>query len=480
MRVVRLASVYDQLPFTPLVSGLLICSSLHQVIMSLQHPLTIITPVEPSKKDQLTALLNNIQNPDVENNPLVPFTKIESVHFVRFVLMEAVTKEGQSQLVFSSDFDGEEGQYISELIRVAEPGLRQLYSCCTGFADNLELYWQQHKVPTITFYNGHPGIPAKQVRYEEDLRTAITGYLTQENKNGDLKTLSAVQIKEKVFHFLKAKGILNTSGTYLVRTPFARFVFQRKKLIITTAGVAAGLFTIGYLFVRLWQALKIPVGFAALGLAALVGGGVYTLKKKLNKLEASDPAEFTQPPSGDVIKLMQAENHLVQNQLTHLVEVKDGTFRLRLLQAVLRAINFLARTVHNKGSLGSIPSIHFARWVIIDENKRLLFFSNYDGSWESYLGDFVDKAASGLTAIWSNTKNFPRSHNLVKQGARDEQRFKEWARGLQIPTQVWYSAYKTLSVQNINNNSFIHAGLYQHMNEAEAQVWLDRLFVSLK
>lgn len=108
------------------------------------------------------------------------------------------------------------------------------------------------------------------------------------------------------------------------------------------------------------------------------------------------------------------------------------------------------------------------------------FFSNFDGSWESYLGDFVDKAATGLTAVWSNTKDFPRSRNLVQKGARDEQRFKEWARELQIPTQVWYSAYKSLSVQNINNNALIYAGLHKKMTEEEAQIWLDRIYCFIK
>lgn len=166
----------------------------------------------------------------------------------------------------------------------------------------------------------------------------------------------------------------------------------------------------------------------------------------------------------------------MQNQLTHLVEIKPGRFRLRLLKFVLGSINYLARTYFNKGELGGIPSIHFARWVITDHDKRLLFFSNFDGSWENYLGDFVDKAAVGLTAVWSNTKNFPRAKNLVQEGAQDEQQFKEWARHLQISTQVWYSAYKKLSVQNINNNALIRSGLFREMDEVKSQAWLDRIF----
>jgi len=128
-----------------------------------------------------------------------------------------------------------------------------------------------------------------------------------------------------------------------------------------------------------------------------------------------------------------------------------------------------------RGTLGGIPTIHFARWVVLDGGRRLLFFSNFDGSWENYLGDFIDKAAPGLTAVWSNTVGCPRSEKLVGGGARDEQRFKSWTRDHQIFTQVWYSAYKELTVDNINNNSKVREGLYGRLGPEATKEWLARL-----
>ena len=101
-------------------------------------------------------------------------------------------------------------------------------------------------------------------------------------------------------------------------------------------------------------------------------------------------------------------------------------------------------------------------------------FSNFDGSWENYLGDFIDKAAKGLTAVWSNTAGFPRSRWLLLGGATDEHRFKAFARNSQIVTEVWYSAYKHLSVQNIINNSQIRKGLIGRQKPAETTEWLRR------
>jgi hypothetical protein len=104
------------------------------------------------------------------------------------------------------------------------------------------------------------------------------------------------------------------------------------------------------------------------------------------------------------------------------------------------------------GRLGGIQTIHFARWVALPD-RRLLFFSNYDGSWEAYLGDFIDKASMGLTMIWSNTLWYPKTRLLMFKGATNEGAFKAWTRAYQVPTQVWYSAYPTLSVGDVLRNA---------------------------
>lgn len=105
-----------------------------------------------------------------------------------------------------------------------------------------------------------------------------------------------------------------------------------------------------------------------------------------------------------------------------------------------------------------------------------MFFSNYDGSWESYLGDFIDKAAAGLTAVWSNTLGFPRASYLVGQGATDEERFKSWTRAHQVPTQLWYSAYPELTMFNIQHNARLCAGLATRPATPDAmRAWLSSL-----
>ena len=176
------------------------------------------------------------------------------------------------------------------------------------------------------------------------------------------------------------------------------------------------------------------------------------------------------------MQLEMEEDRIVQNALTTLNVMKPGKLRMLLIKTVFSAVTLLARWKFNKGYLGSIPSIHFAKWFLIDNGRRLIFFSNYDGSWENYLSDFVDKAAVGLTAVWSNTINFPKTKFLVCKGARYETAFKIFARTSNLSTHVWYSAYADLSSMEINNNYDVHHGLAQKkLEEEELKKWLSKL-----
>jgi hypothetical protein len=135
------------------------------------------------------------------------------------------------------------------------------------------------------------------------------------------------------------------------------------------------------------------------------------------------------------------------------------------LRATLFAINLLSRFWFNVGTLGDIPTVLSARWVLIDRGRRLLFLDNYGGAWDSYLNEFIDMTAvKGLNAIWTNTfvevegkerrcYGFPKTRFYFWKGAQAEQPFKAYVRESQIETIAWYSAYPALSVVNINTST---------------------------
>jgi hypothetical protein len=148
----------------------------------------------------------------------------------------------------------------------------------------------------------------------------------------------------------------------------------------------------------------------------------------------------------------------------------SATWVNRLLFMAARAI---PSTLH--GLLG-LSLIHFARWVLLDDNQRLFFASNYDGSLESYRDDFINKVAWGLNVVFSNGIGWPRTDWLITRGARREMPFKYYQRRHQLPTQVWYKAYPGLTLINMTRNARIRQGLERaRMSDGEAAAWLGLL-----
>jgi hypothetical protein len=177
------------------------------------------------------------------------------------------------------------------------------------------------------------------------------------------------------------------------------------------------------------------------------------------------------PEAGAVAAIMRRENYTAQNHLAALSVMKPGWLRRFTLRLSLWSSRELVTRYFRPGYLGDLGTINFARWVVVPNTADLLFLSNYGGSWESYLEDFITKAHSGLTGIWSNTVGFPKTSNLFANGATDGDRFKRWGRRQQIPTAFWYTAYPQLTTANIRTNAAIRQGLGAVMTEDEAQSW---------
>ena len=59
------------------------------------------------------------------------------------------------------------------------------------------------------------------------------------------------------------------------------------------------------------------------------------------------------------------------------------------------------------------------------------------------------------------------------RGARREQCFKYYQRRHQLPTQVWYKAYRGLTLTDLARNQRIRQGLERaQMTDAEALAWV--------
>ncbi|HEU0016282.1 MAG TPA: hypothetical protein VFQ45_21565 [Longimicrobium sp.] len=465
-----------------------------------QSSLLVMVPVRPGHYQELEALLEKVANPDdgydFEVNCIIPFAKVRTLHFARILLHQASPgpdnpvptyppppAEGQPQakgppipqkMLFSTDFDGTLEAHVDELLAVAGPGIDRVFSHCEGWPGiddpaAVHGYFLRHRIASNTFYTGTMNRSVDQIHREEELHQFIERYLDRHAGDPDFPT-EPLAIRERI-----QRVVLSEPELKWAQQPpdgFPKLLFNPDYLLYVMGGVALALVAALAVVLRLvtgsWsQALTVTGAVVAVALVLLGAAWAY-----LRRLERTDPVIILNKDVGDLVSV---EDRIVQNQMSSVIYIKEPLwFRGLVLRAVLAFINFSAKYLSNQGTLAGIPSIHFARWVIVDDGRRLVFFSNFDGSWENYLGDFIDKSASGLTGVWSNCVGFPRTKNLIQEGARDEQKFKAYSRDSQIPTQVWYSAYRWLSVDNINNNTKVRLGLYGDMSADEAAVWVRR------
>ena len=168
---------------------------------------------------------------------------------------------------------------------------------------------------------------------------------------------------------------------------------------------------------------------------------------------------------------MKRENYCAQNHLASVSRLKAGVLRRLTLRLAFFIVG-LGRDFCAPGFLGRNGVIHFARWMRLPGTDQLLFWSNYDDTWESYVADFIAEAPTGVTAIWSNCVGFPRSRQLFGGGAADRDKLVRWARRQQHPTLFWYTAYPGLTTARIRLNAAIRQGIASALSNAVASVWL--------
>ena len=423
--------------------------------MPATQALTVIAEIDPAQRarldDRLTAIRASLAGNDVFRPGDLPDT-----HFTRFVIVDDREDELPALLAWEVNHDGTAAEYLAEVARTV-PAIDRLLECCRdypagGCADTAA--WQRWVLArshrAAAFYAAYRGIPRRRVVNDRGVHDALRAIADRDRVA--LSGLTPPEVRGRLAESVRAEAPaldLAPRDDGGARWLLARIAAAAGALVVLPFAVVAFL---------PWYAM-------------------------LRARERTDPAGGTDRPVHDDHHFQADEDKVAQNQLTHVVDLKPGAFRLFTAWAVLTAIDVLARVVFVEGSLGGITSIHFARWVILRDRRpdvvrrrhRLLFFSNYDGSWESYLGEFIDRAAGGLTAVWSNTKGFPRTQNLLGAGARDEEAFKQWTRDHQIATQVWWSGVPDSTVQNVLDDLALRAQLDGALPDDEVQGWLDRL-----
>lgn len=433
--------------------------------MTPQSTFMVLAQVAPGQEAALRELLASMAGPAPiasPDNPLVPFGRFDRLHFARFVILKAHTAEDLSvygrpprpwtpSLVFLGDCDGPADTFLRELVDVAGLGLRQIFGHCRDFSPHQDLlaWMQRHATPPSANYVNWIGRTVTQIREEAALHAALAAHV--QAMGPEAQTTEPALLREHLLDFVAAE---RRAGRLKLTPPAP-----------TPFGWSVG---------NLAHLIGVPLALLILAPFLLVLSPL--LLARLRWLERTDPEIVPRPDRGRVEALAALEDHDVTNQFSAFGDAKPGRFRRWLVLVLLALLDYAARHIYNRGYLTRVQTIHFARWVLLDDKHRMFFASNYDGSLESYMDDFINKVAWGINAVFGNGLGFPRTSWLLKGGAEFEQKYKAFLHRHQVPTAVWYKAYPGLTAFDLNRNTCIRQGLGQRRpSDGEIRAWLGLL-----
>jgi hypothetical protein len=419
-----------------------------------QEALTVIARIRDGQVAPLKRMLGSIHEHEGSWD-VVPFAKLARVHFARFIMFDATRDLAGDplppQLALLTNVDAPLPDHLQELATVCADGIDAVFAHCEDYPapgsrspEARVQFLRRCSVKSDAVHVNRRGRSVEQIRQEESLRREIDKFLDANNFDG----LAPAALKERITAFVRGRANL----AWALQLPAPPSLAWRIKE----------------------QAHKFFSILLAVLLSPLIVLGLPLFLYLLRRHEKRDVPDTSAASAASARALRDDEDFWAHNQVVAAGLFKPGLFRKFVARAILAMTDFATRHIYNRGILSGLNTIHFARWVTFDDGRRLFFSSNYDGSLESYMNDFIDKAAWGLNAIFSNGDGFPRTAFLFCGGITDEKAYKRFLPTRQVQTNVWYSAYPHLTTKNIANNEAIRRGLSERMDDRETRQWLRR------
>jgi hypothetical protein len=417
--------------------------------------LTVLAAIRPGEEARLREILRPIGD-DIEGSRStresgrvrIEFTRSRRIHFARFgILTDPDRGPGRARLLYSATYDGNLDSHLAELISITSD-LDAIWGRCQAYsgAASFGTFITAHALEPAAFYIAFRDESVSDIQDAIALRrqaeavsdsttagplTSIVSRLQSRSGGGDevrrALERGARDIDGGVRRLVRALPLVTDVVDVVVRYGFAKAVYAARK---TTASLNR------YPLVRSVNQLtgnRMPTRRSAYSSAPLDN--------------CAAPAPLVpgdEIPSGSQLPSTYREDAVTQNQLTLVTVVTPG--QADRVRAVMAAIDALAKRLTPPGSLIGVATIHFVKWLVIDDGRRLMMVSDYDGSWESYIDEFAEMILSGLDAIWETAYGYP------PDGARDVPAFKRFLRSHQVPSEVFFSAYPEETVLNMTND----------------------------
>ncbi|MCA1584824.1 MAG: hypothetical protein LC791_08650 [Acidobacteria bacterium] len=138
------------------------------------------------------------------------------------------------------------------------------------------------------------------------------------------------------------------------------------------------------------------------------------------------PSPQSATPNGGGLRFGQI------SELTVIVPLKTGKDGAERLREILAGGTF--------SGADAVGTVHDMRFVILDNDTKLLFATAYDGDWDSYITDFATKIPDAMDHFFSVVEGWPGIHSST---------VKDFIARYQVRATGWYVAYPNETVASI-------------------------------
>ncbi len=443
--------------------------------------LTVVIPFDNTLSGEVEKCLDSIGNP-VRTATRDRLDEAEFMHFMSINVIRG-DADASAQIVMEISADGASPSVIDRTALVINEELTGLFEkarISLGGAALAE-FLARHQVdvgqgwfstPGLNF-DGSPEMAVPRIRKEAQLAKLVATILDAAPPfKSALQTLAWVRSKLWADEAMKWAFVAEPAPC-LKGKPNVILGVPQILLSLVKEFLWPFLLLAAVAFALIWwlASAKAAVWLTLLILAAeivLAAAVYYALRRK----EKTDVSDVPLPDPAITADVMTRENYTAHNHLAALSVMKPGRLRHFTLRFGLWAAGQIGAYGSRPSFLGDTGMIHFARWILLPGTDKLLFFSNFDAPWESYIQDFIQIAPNGVTGIWSNTVGFPLTENLFGKGAVDGDRLIPWTRCQQYPTRFWYTAYSDITQDRVRTNAAIRQGIALASTEADAEDWL--------
>ena len=407
-------------------------------------PLTlhVLAPIRPGEEARLRDVLRSIGDDikgrrlsEQSTRPHVDFPRSRGIHFARFAILDDPDRgPARKRLLYASAYDGGLDDHLAELVAITSD-MDAIWGRCDAYAGTARFgeFIRTHAHEPEALYIAFREATVERIQQAIALRRQVEPLLDAAAASSVAAILPGLSKGSSVISdwFRSVARDLDAAIERLMRAlPIVIDLWR--------AIVRCGLTNVFRGTQRIVASLDRYAVFRFSNW--ITQNHLPPMKSAYSSVDLDNCATtlpIVPPPTF-------REDVVAQNQLTVITTVPDG--QAGRVRAVLLAIDSYAKRLSPDGSLIGISTIHFVRWLMLDNDRRLMLVSDYDGSWEAYIDEFAELILSGLEAIWETADGFPSG------GARDLPAFKQFLRNGQVPAEVFFSAYPEETVLNVIND----------------------------